>query len=135
MIKPYLQIKKIKGKGRGVFATEIIPSGTRIETSPVLVLSKKDTDKVDKTFLHNYIFLWGEKETRSCIALGYCSVYNHDYNPNCEYEMDFEKETMSIITRREVKKGEELCINYHGDVEDQSPVWFDVKKSKTKAKK
>lgn len=128
MIKPYLYIQKTKEKGRGVFTKEAIPAGTIIEVSPVLVLSNSDTQTVDTTKLHNYIFLWGVRETRSCVALGYCSIYNHSYEPNCEYEMDFDAETMSIKTRRAIKKGEELQINYNGDAEDQSPVWFDVKR-------
>ncbi|RPD42335.1 SET domain-containing protein [Chitinophaga barathri] len=128
MIKPYLYIQKTKEKGRGVFTKEPIPAGTTIEVSPVLVLSNLDTGVVDKTKLHNYIFLWGVRETRSCIALGFCSIYNHAYEPNCEYEMDFDAETMAIKTRRDIKKGEELSINYNGDVEDKSDVWFDVKK-------
>ncbi|PUZ30257.1 SET domain-containing protein [Chitinophaga costaii] len=128
MIKPYLHIMKSKGRGRGVFTKEKIPSGTRIETSPVLVLSFDDTAIVDKSKLHNYIFLWGARETKSCIALGYCSIYNHSYDPNCEYEMDFTEETMSIVTRRDIKKGEELYINYNGDPENSNPVWFDVRK-------
>ncbi|NSL88061.1 SET domain-containing protein [Chitinophaga solisilvae] len=134
MIKPYLYIDKSKGKGRGVYTKERIPAGTRIETSPVLVLSNDDTGIVDQTKLHNYIFLWGVRETRSCIALGFCSIYNHDYDPNCEYEMDFDAETMSIITRREIKRGEELFINYNGDVTDTSPVWFDMKKKNGQTK-
>ncbi|AWO00416.1 SET domain-containing protein-lysine N-methyltransferase [Chitinophaga alhagiae] len=128
MIKPYLYIQKTKEKGRGVFTKEPIPAGTQIEISPVLVLSNNDTQIVDKTKLHNYIFLWGARETRSCIALGFCSIYNHAYDPNCEYEMDFEAETMAIKTRRDIRKGEELSINYNGEVEDSSPVWFDVKR-------
>jgi hypothetical protein len=99
-----------------------------IEISPVLVLSYDDTEVVDKTKLHNYIFLWGARETRSCLALGYCSIYNHDYAPNCVYEMDFDADTMSIITIRDIKKGEELFINYNGEVTDTSPLWFDIKK-------
>ncbi|SIO55856.1 SET domain-containing protein [Chitinophaga niabensis] len=128
MIKPYLYVNKTKEKGRGVFTKEAIPAGTQIEVSPVLVLSGNDTSIVDKTKLHNYIFLWGARETRSCIALGFCSIYNHAYEPNCEYEMDFDAETMAIRTRRDIKKGEELSINYNGDIEDKSPVWFDVKR-------
>ncbi|WP_253906517.1 SET domain-containing protein [Chitinophaga sp. SYP-B3965] len=128
MIKPYLYVNKTKEKGRGVFTKEAIPAGTQIEISPVLVLSGNDTSIVDKTKLHNYIFLWGVRETRSCIALGFCSIYNHAYEPNCEYEMDFDAETMAIKTRRDIKKGEELSINYNGDIEDKSPVWFDVKR-------
>ncbi len=128
MIKPYLYIQKTKEKGRGVFTKEAIPAGTTIEVSPVLVLSNSDTQIADTTKLHNYIFLWGVRETRSCVALGYCSIYNHSYEPNCEYEMDFDAETMSIKTRRAIKKGEELQINYNGDPEDVSDVWFDVKR-------
>ncbi|WP_341837591.1 SET domain-containing protein [Chitinophaga pollutisoli] len=128
MIKPYLYIQKTKEKGRGVFTKEAIPAGTTIEVSPVLVLSNSDTQIADTTKLHNYIFLWGVRETRSCVALGYCSIYNHSYEPNCEYEMDFDAETMAIKTRRAIKKGEELQINYNGDPEDVSDVWFDVKR-------
>ncbi|WP_298708599.1 SET domain-containing protein [Chitinophaga sp.] len=128
MIKPYLYIQKTKEKGRGVFTREAIPAGTTIEVSPVLVLSNSDTQIADTTKLHNYIFLWGVRETRSCVALGYCSIYNHSYEPNCEYEMDFDAETMAIKTRRAIKKGEELQINYNGDPEDVSDVWFDVKR-------
>ncbi|WP_126247228.1 SET domain-containing protein [Chitinophaga rhizosphaerae] len=128
MIKPYLYIQKTKEKGRGVFTKEAIPAGTTIEVSPVLVLSNSDTQIADTTKLHNYIFLWGVRETRSCVALGYCSIYNHSYDPNCEYEMDFDAETMAIKTRRAIKKGEELQINYNGDPEDVSSVWFDVKR-------
>jgi SET domain-containing protein len=128
MIKPYLYVNKTKEKGRGVFTKEAIPAGTQIEISPVLVLSGSDTTIVDKTKLHNYIFLWGVRETRSCIALGFCSIYNHAYEPNCEYEMDFDAETMAIKTRRAIKKGEELSINYNGDIEDKSAVWFEVKR-------
>ncbi|WP_291912580.1 SET domain-containing protein [Chitinophaga sp. CB10] len=135
MIKPYLYVQKSKGKGRGVFTNEDIPAGTRIETSPVLVLDHEDTVLADRTFLHNYIFLWGDDESESCIALGFCSIYNHDYSPNCKYEMDFEEETMSIITRRDVKKGEELLINYNGEPTSKDPLWFDIKSDTPEPKK
>lgn len=128
-------MQKSKGKGRGVFTTEDIPAGTRIETSPVLVLDHEDTVLADRTFLHNYIFLWGEDESESCIALGFCSIYNHDYTPNCKYEMDFEEETMSIITRRVIKKGEELLINYNGVPTSKDPLWFDIKSDNPEPKK
>lgn len=128
-------MQKSKGKGRGVFTTEDIPAGTRIETSPVLVLDHEDTVLADRTFLHNYIFLWGDDESESCIALGFCSIYNHDYTPNCKYEMDFEEETMSIITRRAIKKGEELLINYNGVPTSKDPLWFDIKSDTPEPKK
>ncbi len=126
-IKSCLYVREVKGKGRGVFTREFIPAGTKIEESPVIVLSTKDTALADKTHLHNYIFLWGERKVKTCIALGYCSVYNHSYTPNCDYGMDFEKETMEIVTLRDIRKGEELCINYNGELDDKSPLWFKIK--------
>jgi len=129
MIKPYLYIKKSTQKGRGVFTRSPIKARTVIEVSPVIVLPRADTDIVDKTRLHNYIFLWGARFTRSCVALGYCSIYNHSFLPNCEYEMDFDADTMTIRTLRNIKKGEELFINYNGENDDQTPVWFQVKKA------
>lgn len=126
-IRPFLYVKDVKGKGRGVFTSEPIPKGTKIEESPVVVLSKKDTDKTDKTELHNYLFVWGDRKVKACMALGYCSVYNHSYTPNCDHEMDYEKHTMIIKTLRNIKKGEELLINYNGEMKDDSPLWFKVK--------
>ena len=61
------------------------------------------------------------------MALGYIPVYNHSYRSNCEYEMDFENDTISIKTTRFIKKGEELFINYNGDWNDSKPLWFDAK--------
>lgn len=126
-IKPFLFVKEVDGKGRGVFTTEDIPKGTRIEESPVIILSKKDTESADKTLLHDYLFVWGEKQVKTCVALGYCSVYNHSYQPNCDHEMDLEKKSMSVRTTRAIKKGEELFINYNGELKDKSPLWFKVK--------
>jgi SET domain-containing protein len=41
--------------------------------------------------------------------------------------MDFDAGTMTIKTVKPIKKGEELFINYNGNADDDSPVWFDVK--------
>ena len=101
--------------GRGVFTSESIPKNTIIEISPVIVMSSEDRKLLDKTPLHNYIFEWGEKKNQCCMALGYVPVYNHSYKSNCEYEMDFEKEIITVKTIRFIKEGEELFINYNGD--------------------
>ena len=128
MILPTLDIATANGKGRGVFTSKKIPSGTVIEISPALVLTTKERKQIEGTKLYHYIFEWGESRRQACVAFGYVSMYNHDYTANCEYEMDFDAETMSIKTRRDIKKGEELSINYNGEVTDTSPVWFDVKR-------
>lgn len=126
MILPILTIAPSKERGRGVFTTENIPAGTTIEISPVLVLSESDRAEVEKTALYNYIFEWGENGKQCCVALGYLSLYNHSYNANCRYEMDFEEERMNIITVRDIETGEELFVNYNAEPDDATPIWFEA---------
>ena len=126
MIKNYLFIKKTAAKGRGVFTKEKIPAKTMIEESPVIVMSAEDRMHIDKTLLHNYIFAWGKNEDQCCMALGLIPVYNHSYESNCEYFMDFEEEIIEVKTVREIAAGEELTINYNGDWNDNRPIWFDA---------
>lgn len=122
-----LYIDKTMNKGRAVFTREAIPADTIIEIAPVIVMTPEERKLLDQTKLHDYIFLWGEKEDKCAMALGWIPVFNHQYESNCEYFMDFEDETMFIKTVRAVAPGEELTINYSGDWNDDTPVWFDVK--------
>ena len=110
-----LYIANTDSMGRGVFTSEPIAKDTIIEVSPVIVMSLEDRKLLDRTLLHNYIFEWGEKKNQCCMALGYVPIYNHSYKSNCEYEMDFEKEIITVKTMRYIKEGEELFINYNGD--------------------
>ena len=127
MILPILVVAPSELRGRGVFASEKIPAETIIEISPVLVMSAKDRKQVEKTMLFDYIFEWGVGEKQVCIALGYLSLYNHAYNANCIYEMDYDHNLITIKTVRAIKKGEELFINYNAVADDSSPIWFDAK--------
>ena len=133
MILPSLTVAPSGHKGRGVFTTKKLQAGTIVEISPVIALSKKDRKMVEQTKLTNYIFEWGDDHKQACLALGYVSLYNHEYNSNCEYEMDFENLLITIRTVKPVKKGEELSINYNATPGDETPVWFDTK-AKSKAK-
>ena len=127
MILPNIFIAATDNMGRGVFTSESIEEGTVIEIAPVIVMSREERRLLDQTLLHDYIFEWGIKKDQCCMALGYIPVYNHSYRSNCEYEMDFENDTISIKTTRFIKKGEELFINYNGDWNDSKPLWFDAK--------
>jgi SET domain-containing protein len=126
MILPCLYIADSHMRGRGVFTSEYLAAGTTIEIAPVIVMSQEERTFLDRTLLHDYIFLWGKNETECCVALGYVSIYNHDYASNAEYEMDFETKTIRIHTIREIKRGDEIMINYNGNWNDSTPVWFDV---------
>ena len=126
MILPFLTIASSEKRGRGVFTTEPILVNTTIEISPVIVLDIIGREKLEQTLLYDYIFEWGDERKMAAVALGYVSIYNHSNQPNCAYEMDFEHQTISITTIKEIQKGAELFINYmcpEGPSND--PVWFE----------
>ena len=114
-------------KGRGMFCSEDIKEGTVIETAPVIVMSADERKLLDQTLLHDYIFEWKPQDTQQCcMALGFVPVYNHSYSSNCEYFMNYEEQLISIKAVRDIPAHEELTINYNGDWNDTTPVWFDV---------
>ena len=127
MIYSSLYIDKTGEMGRGVFTNAPIPANTIIETSPVIVMSWEERKLLDQTRLHDYIFEWGPDNKQCCMALGFVAVYNHSYKSNCEYEMNFESETIRIKTIQEIEAGEELFINYNGDWNNDKKLWFDAK--------
>jgi uncharacterized protein len=126
MILPCLYIEPTKNKGRAVFTNEDLPADTIIEVAPVIAMTAKERSILDTTLLHDYIFEWGNDFTECCVALGYVSIYNHSYNSNCNYFMDFDAHTIMIKTAAAIKAGEEITINYNGDNNDATEVWFDV---------
>lgn len=112
--------------GRGVFTKQSIAAGTTIEVAPVIVMTAEDRKHLDETLLHDYIFEWGEKQDQCAMALGLIPMYNHSYTANCEYEMYFGKEVMVVKTVRDIRAGEELFINYNGDWDNATRLWFDA---------
>ncbi len=124
MILPSLYIGPTLTRGRGVFTADPIASGVVIEIAPVIVMDQKDRQLLDQTLLHDYIFEWGPQLDQCSMALGYVPIYNHACPSNCEYEMDFDAQQISIRTIRAIEPGEELFINYQGNYDDATPVWF-----------
>ncbi len=127
MILPHLFIAPTPSMGRGVFTSEKIEAGTMVERAPVIIMGGQERKWLDKTLLHDYIFEWGGSKHQCCMALGYVPLYNHSYQSNCEYEMDFEKELISIQAVHFIPAGAELYINYNGNWNDTRPIWFDSK--------
>ena len=125
MILPFLHIAPTPSMGRGVFTSEAIKKNTVIEIAPVIVMNGDDRKLIDQTLLHDYIFEWGHQKDHCCMALGYVPLYNHSYKSNCEYEMNYDDQLITVKTVRAIKAGEELFINYNGDWNNAKKVWFD----------
>ncbi len=116
-----LEIRRVPGKGRGVFARVLIPKGTIFETVPMLVCKPDD---IISSSLMNYVYDWGIDTVG--IALGYGSLYNHSFKPNARYfDLPLQRKEFSAL--RDIQPGEEVTINYNGDPKIKKSVGFEVK--------
>ncbi|OCF55599.1 hypothetical protein L486_07083 [Kwoniella mangroviensis CBS 10435] len=108
-------------RGRGVFAPTIIPAGTLIEESPVLVIAQREWEegKMNDSVLGSYGFCW--RDGGMGIGLGLASLFNHSSSPNVNFIRQFSNSTIKFITTKKIEKGEELCICYSAD---ESKLWF-----------
>lgn len=127
MLLSSLYIAETEKKGRGVFTDKFIEKASIIEIAPVIVLDEKDTEKVHETQLYYYTFMWSDDHKKAALILGYGSIYNHSYEPNCKYETYYEDCLIHFVTLRDIEAGEELTINYNHDPSDQSPLWFETR--------
>jgi SET domain-containing protein len=119
-----IEVKQIKGKGRGVFARRLIYDGEVIERVPVLVLPIGESRTASGTTpMSDYCFDWGRGTV--AVALGYGSLYNHSYQPNARYD-DEKGQIKVFMAIRDIALGEEILVNYNGEPGDTTPVWFRV---------
>lgn len=119
----YIDQSKTTNAGRGVFAGERILKGALIEQCPVVALKDaKDRNRLRKTGLVNYYFLWGDKRDHAAICLGWGSVYNHSFEPNARYEKAMEDHRMDFYALRDIEAGEEILVNYNGAPDNMTPL-------------
>ena len=119
----YVDDSALANAGRGVFAGDAIPKGALIEQCPVIALTDpRDRDRLRKTGLVNYYFLWGEKRNHAAICLGWGSVYNHSFEPNARYEKVMEDRRMDFYALRDIAPGEEILVNYNGAPDNRTPL-------------
>ena len=119
-------VKDTEKYGKGIYATRDIKAGELIEVSPVLVSCKNEWKYLKKTVLFNYCFTWGEDYEQIAIALGYGSLFNHSYTPNTTFINNLDNLSIDFYANENIKDGEEITVNYNGELDDKSPLWFDV---------
>ncbi|MFJ7665768.1 SET domain-containing protein [Lysinibacillus sp. NPDC097195] len=111
---------------RGVFATCDIPKGALLHEAPVISYPNEQHQYIEQTLLADYAFEYGIGQ--SAILLGYGMLFNHSYEPNATYEINFRNQTFDFFAYKDIKAGEEICINYNGEVDNQDQLWFNEEK-------
>jgi hypothetical protein len=116
-----LRIAHLGRRGRGVVVDAPIRRGQLVERSPVLVIPDGDRAATDGTVVLTYVFMWehGTVEEYLCkhqgwaaIALGFTSLLNHSYAPNCGFVRDIDELAIDLVALRDIEAGEELTIDY-----------------------
>ncbi|UQZ73817.1 SET domain-containing protein-lysine N-methyltransferase [Niallia circulans] len=115
---------------RGVFATCDIKKGTLFHEAPVVPYPNEQHKYIERTVLEDYVYEYGINH--SAVVLGYGMLFNHSYEPNATYEINFDKHTFDYYAYKDIKAGEEILINYNGEVDDYEPLWFNKDKDKEK---
>jgi hypothetical protein len=122
-----MRIAALGLRGRGVVADACIAQGQLVERSPVLVIPHVDRAATDGTIVFTYVFMWEHDsveedlyrhEGRAAIALGFTSLLNHAYTPNCKFVRHIDELVVDLVAVRDIEAGEELTIDY------QMTLWF-----------
>ncbi|KQN97842.1 SET domain-containing protein [Paenibacillus sp. Leaf72] len=116
---------------RGVFATQDIAEGALIHEAPVIPYDNEEHVHIEKTIIGDYAFEYGANH--SALLLGYGMLFNHSYTPNTFYELNFDNLTVDFFAFSDIKAGEELLINYNGEVDCEDPLWFNEEQDTNKA--
>jgi uncharacterized protein len=106
--------------GRGVFATRLIPKGTRIIEYRGKIISEAAADRKygDDEGTHTFLFLMDNGMVIDANFRGNTSRWiNHSCDPNCE--PNEEKGRVFIDALRNIKRGEELTYDYNLIVEER----------------
>ncbi|HET7487443.1 MAG TPA: SET domain-containing protein [Acidimicrobiales bacterium] len=123
---PLLRVVEVPGKGRGVVARRPIAAGQVVEKAPVVVIPAAQWPLVEETVFGHYCFEWEEEHGTYALVLGRPSLFNHSYEPNMLCHRRFRTRRMEFVARRDIDRGEELTINYHGEPGARGALWFDV---------
>ena len=114
-----IEVRKSPIHRYGVFAKNDIKEGTIIEETPFLFLNTQDFSP--EAVINDYLFDSGNTNI-DILPLGCGGIYNHSDNENTTYFHYEKKEIMVIIAVRDIKKDEEIFLNYGSE-------WFHHRKT------
>lgn len=105
--------------GLGVFASEDIEKDEIIEVTPLIQLGWRTRYQRDPA-ITKYAFANSACKCKECMdhgnilyfMTGMGPIYNHSDNPNTIQKFQYSKHLMTVIAKEDIKKGQEIFINY-----------------------
>ena len=109
----HVTVKHSKIHGKGIFAKVNIPTEELVMVISGEVITGKECERREEEDNNVYIF-WNGRYYIDTANTPKIKYINHDCNPNC-YVLDRDKETLNLVSLREIKKGEEITMDYGYD--------------------
>ena len=113
---PWLVLRRSKIHGRGVYARQDIPRGTRLIEYTGERIGNREADRRSdleekKSRHHTFLFILSNRTTIDASVGGNVSRYiNHSCDPNCVAWI--EGQHIWIDAERDIREGEELSYDY-----------------------
>lgn len=113
-------------KGRGVACIQTIEKHSIIEVCPAIICDSESTALLHRSHLHDYYFIWDAEEKTSAIALGYGSLYNHSNEPNADFEVDYDSQSIIITALSQIESMQEITLDYNSGKSSEHSLWFKI---------
>ena len=101
-----IRLTEAKG-GRGVFATEPIPTNTTVAAFGGSVVDRKELEALGDAVAHHSLQIDDDLFLASLPPFDPADYVNHSCDPNCGIIG-----SVLLVTMRDVDAGEELCFDY-----------------------
>ncbi len=100
-------------EGKGIFASKPIPADELVMIIKGETITGKECERREEEENNVYIFWNGRYyiDTVNTIKIKYI---NHSCEPNCEV-LSRDKDSLNLVSARDIQKGEELTIDYGYD--------------------
>ena len=113
----WLEMRRSRIHGRGVFARRDIPAGTRLIEYVGLPISKEKSEEL-RLKHNNYLFNVNESsDLNGKVSWNPARLINHSCEPNCEANQD-ESDRVWIFSMKPIARGEEVTFNYGFNLDD-----------------
>jgi hypothetical protein len=106
-IVPDIHIKESKLGGRGIFSNKNYKKDDVIEICPAILSNKKNL----YGRIRDYIFSHNKDKDKCLIAFGYISIYNHQDDPNCKWEVINDKQ-IKLTALKDINENDEITVSY-----------------------
>jgi len=106
-------VKRSPIEGKGIFAKKNIPANELVMIIKGETITGKECERREEEENNVYIF-WNGRYYIDTAMTKKIKYINHNCEPNCDV-LERDRDSLNLVSSREIKKGEEITIDYGYD--------------------